>query len=423
MFRRSAALPGVATYLALRMVLLGWLAWQARSSGVPFLGSLVKADGQHYLTIARDGYAPLPAWPAAGQPQPELPNLVFFPGYPMVVRAVHRLLAPWQVPVDVTAIGVSLLAGALAAGFIASWAARRAGKPTAIVLVALWALWPASVVLSMAYSESLFVLAAAVALWAIDRRYWLVAALAAAAAGSIRPVAAGLIAAVVLAIGAYLTRRAPSPPPASRHTKGRRHLAPPTGRLRMVVRLLVTLPVLALVSCVGMLLTIDHIAQSTGRWDGWLWLERTWWNSGSDGGRTSWAAVTLQTVLPHRLGIVVAGTIVAAVVCSIWALVRYQVVGWPALIYIACCLVMGLSGRNYELSKPRFLLVAFPMLLPPAQLLVIVWRCAVLDGRRVLARWVLRGPLRLALLATASAAVAASVNWQVWTVLQKGRSI
>ena len=68
MFRRSAALPGVATYLALRMVLLGWLAWQARLSGVPFLGSLVKADGQHYLTIARDGYAPLPAWPAAGHP-------------------------------------------------------------------------------------------------------------------------------------------------------------------------------------------------------------------------------------------------------------------------------------------------------------------------------------------------------------------
>lgn len=424
-------LAGVALYLVIRAVLLIRLADRAESNGLPLLRVLTKADGEHYLRIAREGYLPRALWPAPGELHATLPDQVFFPGYPILIRAVARLLAPWNPSTESVALGVSMLAGTLAAAAIASWAHRRAGRGAAVALVGLWALWPSSVVLSMAYSESLLVLAAAVALWAIDRQRWLTAALAAAAAGAIRPVGAGVVAALTVALAGYLAGRPwwvlPGVRPSraardargARGARGGRHGAREPNRWRVAV----SVPAAATLSVVGLGLSLGHIARDTGRWDGWLWLQSTWWNSGSDGGRTSWRAVTLSSGLNNDLGLVVAGSIVVAVAGALWSLLRHRLVGWPALAYVAVCLVLGLSGHNYVLSKPRFLLVAFPLLLPAAAALAATWRLALLDGRHLLLRWLLRGPVRISLLAAALLVAVASIDWQVGLVVQMKRSI
>lgn len=85
-----------AALLALDLVLL-LLTWSVRAlAGQP--ETLAQAlefwrctDSRHYLDIARDGYI------AAGDPD-RVVQLVFLPGYPLVVRAVMRL-----VPSDICA--------------------------------------------------------------------------------------------------------------------------------------------------------------------------------------------------------------------------------------------------------------------------------------------------------------------------------
>jgi hypothetical protein len=116
----------------------------------PLISSLTSWDGVYYLGIAADGYR---AGPANGP----YPNIVFFPLYPLAVRAVAAPLGG-----DVALAGVLVAnAAGLAALFVAyGLARRRLGSDTALLAATLVALQPGAVAFAMTYSDSLFLLLA-----------------------------------------------------------------------------------------------------------------------------------------------------------------------------------------------------------------------------------------------------------------------
>ncbi|MFE9699164.1 mannosyltransferase family protein [Streptomyces sp. NPDC006270] len=149
-------------------------------------------DANHYLHIARDGYFPAGAGPwTSGWDNRE----AFFPGYPLVLRAVHTVVPDW------TAAGllVSFVAGAVAVLALARIARAylpedAAGHRTAV----LFLLSPCAVFLAAGYTEALF-LALALPAWLAAVRYrWALAAVLTALATTVRVSGLFLAAAIAL---------------------------------------------------------------------------------------------------------------------------------------------------------------------------------------------------------------------------------
>jgi hypothetical protein len=147
-------------------------------------------DGSHYEDIVRNGYA---LDPNKGS------NVAFFPGYPLAAALVGRLTG-----CDAKVALVVIANVALAAAFVllsAYLRARYPGDPpaTRLTVLAVIGLWPAGFFFRIAYSESLFLLALAVLLLGLARRWPVgVLALVAGVATGIRGVGVAASAAVVV---------------------------------------------------------------------------------------------------------------------------------------------------------------------------------------------------------------------------------
>ncbi len=144
-------------------------------------------DGRWYLMIAQHGYPHHLVSEGDGN------RWAFFPAFPAAIRAVA----------DVTRL--SLPDAAVVAAFVfgltsalAIWLAVREifGNRLADRAVLLFVFCPTAYVLSLAYTEGLFLTAAATCLFALSRRYWITAALCACVAGLTRN--AGVV--VILAV-------------------------------------------------------------------------------------------------------------------------------------------------------------------------------------------------------------------------------
>lgn len=148
-----------AALLALDLVLL-LLTWSVRAlAGQP--ETLAQAlefwrctDSRHYLDIARDGYI------AAGDPD-RVVQLVFLPGYPLVVRAVMRLI-----PSDICA-GLLTSALCFAGAGCMIYRLLRLDLPhrDAVRALRFLALAPGCFFFAAPMSESLFLLLTAAALY------------------------------------------------------------------------------------------------------------------------------------------------------------------------------------------------------------------------------------------------------------------
>ena len=158
------------------------------------------ADGGHYLAIAAHGYTYPPGQLAHAS------VFSFFPAYPAAMSALAWLPG-------VTLVGAGLAVTAIA-GLAAAWGITTLGmKLTAdprisLLMVAVWAVAPASTVLEMLYAEALFCALAVWALIALVDRRWLTAAGLTIAAGTVRSTAVALVAAVVVAAAAALVEAA-----------------------------------------------------------------------------------------------------------------------------------------------------------------------------------------------------------------------
>lgn len=153
--------------------------------------TLTSWDGFWYLKIASGGYPGNVASEGAGN------RWAFFPGYPVAIRFVERLT---PLSYRDSAIVVSLICGALAAVAIGLLMLEVFSRTTALRTVALIVFFPTAFVMSMAYTESLFLTFAAVALIAIQRRWWTLAAVATTLASLTRSV--GIVLAAAIAVEA-----------------------------------------------------------------------------------------------------------------------------------------------------------------------------------------------------------------------------
>ena len=167
--------------------------------GVPvtFFSFTALWDGEWYGTIAHTGYPDvLPVGDAGRVGQNPW---AFYPLFPLLSRLGMTVTG---LGFPTVASTIALLCGVGAAVLMGLLLRERIGDPAAYLVVALWASFPASVTLQLAYTESLAMLLLVGYLYALSRERWLVAAAVALLTGLARPIAAplGLVTLVVVVL-------------------------------------------------------------------------------------------------------------------------------------------------------------------------------------------------------------------------------
>src|SRR5690349_4247741 len=289
-------LAGTLIYVGIRLVsvamtafLLGRGNYRLRHWSV--IRWMRSSDGGHYRAIAAHGYSYPPGQLAHAS------VFSWFPGYPAVIDSLAWL--PW---ITIVAAGliVTAVAGLAAAWGLTTLGLKLTGDPrTSLLLTAVWAVAPGSVVLTMLYAEALFCALAVWALVALVSKRWLTAGLLTLAAGTVRSTAVALIAAVAVAAAVAVITAV---------------------RARQPVAAWWRPAAAALLAPLGLLGYLGYVAVATHRLDGWFWVERRSCHMVFD-----WGASTLRTVRHVALGqpsvaqVLVTGAVVAAVLLLFWS--------------------------------------------------------------------------------------------------------
>jgi transposase-like protein len=314
----------------------GPVLWPVVPSSGRLLDGFSVWDAGWYVHIATHWYVgpPLPTSPLGG-------DMAFFPLFPVLARAASvmtgtsPLAGGWI---------VALFTGAAAVAGV--WYVTRAvaGEAVADRAVGLWCLFPGAFVLSLVYAEGLTVACAAVCLWALLRRRWLVAGLAAALAGATQPAGLVLVACCTWAALAALRSR-----------REWRALAAPA------------------LAPLGVAAYFGYLWARTADPTAWFDSERLFWSNGHFG--PYWTVVRPVAHFLHDPGAVwlnpgvwdnavrVAGLVVA--VGTAWLLWRWRP---PAVVLIWAGGVLALALMSAPVgARPRFLLVAFPLVVAVAR--------------------------------------------------------
>jgi hypothetical protein len=139
-------------------------------------------DAGWYLQIAETGYSYSPEAGAGAQQ-----NIVFFPGYPMVTRAIALLLGNQKTAYVVAGTIVSLASFLFALAYLFAFAREAIGEERAHASLWLIAAYPFAVFFGAIYSESLYLLAALGAFHHFQRHQFTRAGLWGLVAGLTRP--------------------------------------------------------------------------------------------------------------------------------------------------------------------------------------------------------------------------------------------
>lgn len=151
-------------------------------------------DGQWYERVAENGYPDQLPITSSGKVGENA--WAFYPLFPLTARL---LMAITGLGFPVVASTLALILGFGAAGLMGLLLRERIGDPAAYAVVALWASFPASVSLQLAYTESLAMLLLVGYLYALAKERWLLATGVALLVGLSRPIAVplGLVTLVV----------------------------------------------------------------------------------------------------------------------------------------------------------------------------------------------------------------------------------
>jgi hypothetical protein len=302
-------------------------------------GILSDWDGHWYLQLAQHGYPNDLRGGAGGAPKGQS-AAGFLPLYSFVVRAVHAVLPlSWER----SAVLVSVVAGAAFA--VVLWQLVRAwcGPRIADRSVALVCFAPSAFVLTMVYSEGLFLLFAAACLLGLYRRWWVLAGVAALLGAATRPNGIVLIACCAVAAGLALWRA---------HREGK-----PLPWMALTAPLLAPIGFLAFV-----LYDWNHFGTPTAYWSE----QHRGWQQGFDGG---WSTV-------QRVGDVIGDPLrdvnLLAAMIGIVVIVVGLGLMWvwrpPAEVWVFVLGVVFLALASTSLtSTNRFVLTAFPLLVAVAR--------------------------------------------------------
>ncbi|MEU3061886.1 hypothetical protein AB0P12_18285 [Streptomyces subrutilus] len=310
-------------------------SWWAGRDPVKVLGA--SWDSVWYLAIAGHGYGRTQMWAdglaGTGSVQSDY---AFFPLYPVLIRLVSEVLPGGLVPAALLIAWVA--AGAAALG-IFRIGERLLGPRAGLLLVGLWAALPHSVVLTLAYTEPLLAALAAWALHALLRGDWARAAGLAVLAGLTRPTGLAVAAAVCAsALHAILVRRSRAP----------------------------GVWLAALLAPAGWAAYLLAVGVRTGDpLGGYFTVQRRW------GSRFDFGAGALRSAeqvltgghVPLATTVTVVLLAAAALLAVLLLLDRTPL---PLLAYTGILLLITFGGAGFFESKPRFLLPAFPLLLPVA---------------------------------------------------------
>ncbi|WP_406349196.1 hypothetical protein OHA44_36555 [Streptomyces sp. NBC_00144] len=333
--RRAA--PALVLYAVARLAGLAVAATVALTTHRPVWAALGDTwDSRWYAHIARHGYGTVVPGRLPGTTRSDL---AFFPLFPSLERAVAGLF-----PISLTIAG--LIVAWLSAG-AAAWGIYAVGehlhsRRTGTFLVLLWGLLPHAVVETMAYSEPLMTALAAWSLYALLTRRWLWAGTLSLLAGLTRPNAIAVAVAVLCAAGLALRR-----------DKGARR----DWRIWAGA---------ALAPC-GWLGYAAWVGSRSGSPLGYFRIQREW-GSRFDFGVSEFYFVrrifTDRGAAPHLAYDMAVAVLLAAVVAFVLLVMDRPPL--PLAVYSFVLLVIALGGTGYYASRARFVLPAFPLLLPPA---------------------------------------------------------
>jgi len=286
-------------------------------------------DGGWFLRVA-EGYPSGYTYGANGALQGN--ELAFFPLYPMLIRALSTIgLRP-----GIAAITVSWLASIAAAVALHLLGTSLYGRRAGWALVAICCSAPMSVVLSMAYSESLFLALVAGMFVAARREVWWAAGLLGLGAALTRPT--GAAAAVALAVAAVIAAR-----------------RDPARRWQPLAA--------AAVALTGVPAYLGWVAWRVGDLDAWFRIQAAGWGTSFDYGASTidFLAHTL-TVGEGWVPMSVALILVAALAAAGVALAGRP---WlPLAVYGVMAMALAYGQAGFYHSKPRLLLPVLLTLLP-----------------------------------------------------------
>jgi hypothetical protein len=328
----TADLVKVATgwYLLNRLVGTIALFLSVNIAGVRFGWRyvLTSADGTYYLGIAKYGYFDLPASTPTGEKVSS--SIGFFPLLPGLIRAFDTVL-----PGDglVAATVVCTLAGWAACVAVTLLARDIYDDRTARRAAALIACFPGAFIFSFLYTEGLLIAGAAASLLLLRRKLWLWAGLAGAVATLARPSGMAIIAAAA-AVAVVEIRRE-----------------------RTWAALWA--PVVAAAS-VGSYFA--YLWWKTGLPFAWFDNQRLYWlqRNNLGGYLIKWMTVPFESGFKptdHRIY----AFILLALIPVLFAFYR-RPPGLAITVYVSVSLLITLSSSLGP--RPRFLLAAFPLLLP-----------------------------------------------------------
>ncbi|HEY6212227.1 MAG TPA: mannosyltransferase family protein [Vicinamibacterales bacterium] len=294
-------------------------------------------DALWYFDIAARGYR----WDGSFE-HPN--NVVFFPGYPIAVRAFS---ATTRLPVLWSGLIVALAAFFFALVYLHRLARELLDDDAAEGSVALIATYPAAVFFGVPYSESLFLLACVAAFYHFRRRQFIVAAAWGLLAGSTR--VPGFLAAVPLAWMAW---------------RDRSHVTDMRTRGRVLIA--VAAPVF------GLALYSAQLYRLTGHPSLWLENQAGWGQPlyaqifvGREAEDTSTA---IPTTDPTADAIVNTANLASALVTIGAVPLAIRWLGVEYGLFIGACLGPALLGHPF-LSMLRFTSVIFPFFIVLARLL------------------------------------------------------
>jgi hypothetical protein len=331
---RPLAVPLLA-YAASRVITTFAIALAAMASRQSFQNVMTVWDGRWYVRIALHGYPhSVPQGDFyAGTGRQVQSSVAFFPLYSLLTRGLDRVLPGGA---DVAGVVLALLIGAAATVVVWMVADKVAGRQVADRAAVLFAFSPGAFVLSLVYAEGLLVLLSAGCLLALLERRWLLAGVLAGLAGATRPNATAAMLACAWAAGVAIWQ----------NREWRAAVAP-------------------LLAPVGMLAFFVFLWWHTGETLIWFRVESQGWGERIDLGWSNLGVfadvVTRPLYNPNK--IVLAISMVSAVVLLV-ILVRAKL---PAILNVYALSGLGLVLASHINARPRFIFVAFPIVIALAK--------------------------------------------------------
>jgi Gpi18-like mannosyltransferase len=339
--RSSTTAIAIAVYLGIRIislrtfgVLLPLRSFHAiRAAGIwSYLTR--NSDAAWYSRIAQHGY------------QLSAPGTFhFYPGYPAAIDAIA-----WIPGMGIARAGIviTFVAGLAAAAGLAHLGMRLTGDSRiSVLLVALWAVAPAAMVLSMVYSEALL---CALVVWAmvavVDRR-WITAGILTMLAGTVHSSAVAMMAALAIAALAAIIESAR------------------TGRLTVGAWLRpVAAVVISPLGLIGFWLFVSVGLHFPG---GWVAAE-SGSGQGINWGVTTWHDVINTIGAPNAFNLLFVLALLAGVGLAAWTCTE-RIPAYLKVYVLITVLLALLTGPGFLGSKPRILLPALLLGFPLAKIL------------------------------------------------------